>query len=115
MRAANHKDLSQLDPRVDSDLDGSRNAGANQTTSTGYGSSTTGAGYGGSTMGTSHTSTGPGAGYGSNTTGTSHGTTGLGGTAGHAGTTTTTASKNEGPHKTGFMNKVNKPQIQLDW
>lgn len=54
---------NKVDPRVDSDMDGSRNMGARGagTSGTGYGSNTTGTGYGSSTSGT---------GYGSNTTGT---------------------------------------------
>ncbi|KAL8769981.1 MAG: hypothetical protein Q9209_004228 [Squamulea sp. 1 TL-2023] len=40
---------NKMDPRVDSDRDGSRNMGA---TGTGYGSNTTGSGYGSSTTGT---------------------------------------------------------------
>lgn len=58
---------NKLDPRVDSDMDGSRNMGARGITGPGYGSGTrgtTGAGYGSGT--TSATSSG----YGSNTTGT---------------------------------------------
>lgn len=46
---------NKLDPRVDSDLDGSRNMGARGTTGSGYGSNTTGttgSGYGSSTTGT---------------------------------------------------------------
>ncbi|KAL9593543.1 MAG: hypothetical protein Q9179_005832, partial [Wetmoreana sp. 5 TL-2023] len=45
---------NKMDPRVDSDLDGSRNMGARDTTGTGYGSNTTGtgSGYGSSTTGT---------------------------------------------------------------
>lgn len=46
---------NKVDPRVDSDLDGSRNAGARGTAGSGYGSNTTGAagaGYGSSTTGT---------------------------------------------------------------
>ncbi|KAL8997425.1 MAG: hypothetical protein Q9169_003288 [Polycauliona sp. 2 TL-2023] len=57
---------NKMDPRVDSDLDGSRNMGARDA---GYGSNT-GSGYGSGTTGSSHTP-----GYGSNTTGTT-GTTG---------------------------------------
>lgn len=52
---------NKMDPRVDSDLDGSRNMGARGagTSGTGYGSNTTGTGYGSSTSE-----------YGSNTSGT---------------------------------------------
>ncbi|KAL9581488.1 MAG: hypothetical protein Q9212_003872 [Teloschistes hypoglaucus] len=61
---------NKMDPRVDSDLDGSRNMGARGagTSGTGYGSNTTGTGYGSSTSGTGYGSNTSG--YGSNTTGT---------------------------------------------
>ncbi|KAL9015372.1 MAG: hypothetical protein Q9173_000016 [Seirophora scorigena] len=58
---------NKVDPRVDSDLDGSRNVGARGTAGSGYGSNTTGAtgsGYGSGTSGAT------GSGYGSSTTGT---------------------------------------------
>lgn len=59
---------NKMDPRVDSDLDGSRNMGARDT---GYGSNTTGTGstgYGSGHTGSSHAPVTSG--YGSNTTGT---------------------------------------------
>ena len=53
---------NKLDPRVDSDMDGSRNMGANTTgtssSGTGYGSSTTGTGYGSSNTGSGLTGSG---------------------------------------------------------
>lgn len=55
---------NKLDPRVDSDRDGSRNLGAS---SGGYGSGNTGSGYGSGTTGTT------GSGYGSGTTGSGYG------------------------------------------
>lgn len=65
---------NKLDPRVDSDRDGSRNLGAassgqygSGSTGTGYGSGTTGSGYGSGTTGTA------GSGYGSGTTGSGYG------------------------------------------
>lgn len=59
---------NKMDPRVDSDLDGSRNMGARDA---GYGSNTTGTGstgYGSGHTGSSHAPVTSG--YGSNTTGT---------------------------------------------
>jgi len=73
------------DPRVDSDLDGSRNAGAHSTT---HGTHTTGSGLTGTTYGT-HTGT-TGAGYGP--TGT---------------------STNAGPHNSNLMNKMD-PRVDSD-
>ena len=67
---------NKADPRVDSDLDGSRNHGATGTTG-GYSSGTTGSGL-----------TGDRSGYGSGATG---GTTGVGG---------------QGPHSSGLANKA---------
>ena len=61
--AGPHSDIgNKIDPRVDSDMDGSRNMGANKmgtsTTGAGYGSSTTGSGVTGSGMtGTHHPTT----------------------------------------------------------
>ncbi|KAL8696149.1 MAG: hypothetical protein Q9224_002945 [Gallowayella concinna] len=43
---------NKMDPRVDSDLDGSRGMGGRGTTGTGYGSGSTGSGYGSNTTGT---------------------------------------------------------------
>ena len=66
---------NKMDPRVDSDRDGSRNMGASGTTgSGGYGSSTTGSGL----TGSSATGTDTTGGYGSSTTG---GASGLAGKA----------------------------------
>ncbi|KAL9002538.1 MAG: hypothetical protein Q9188_004536 [Gyalolechia gomerana] len=82
---------NKLDPRVDSDLDGSRNMGARGGAGTGYGSNTTGTtgtGYGSSNTGTT------GSGYGSNTTGT----TGTGYGSNNTGTT---------GKKPGLMDKLN--------
>ena len=121
---------NKMDPRVDSDRDGSRNMGA-AGTGTGYGSGTTGTGYGSGNTGTGtgygssgpHSSnlenkmdprvdsdrdgsrnmgaTGTGAGYGSGTTGTGagygSGTTG----SGYDNTTGTTGKK------PGLMDKLN--------
>ncbi|KAI9840157.1 MAG: hypothetical protein M1837_001870 [Sclerophora amabilis] len=85
---------NKADPRVDSDLDGSRNAG--------YSGSGTGAGYGNTTSGT----TGSGAGYGS----TGAGSTGLGTTnsSGYTGSTGPT-----GPHKSAGLNKMD-PRVDSD-
>ena len=95
---------NKMDPRVDSDRDGSRTAG-----STGYGSGTTGSGYGSGATGSGYGSSGAGPhssgagnkidprvdsdgsrGYGSGSTGT--GTTGTTGTTGK---------------KPGLMDKLN--------
>ncbi|KAL8822207.1 MAG: hypothetical protein Q9191_007054 [Dirinaria sp. TL-2023a] len=116
---------NKLDPRVDSDRDGSRNLGATGA-GTGYGSGTTGTGtgYGSHTTSGPHSSnlenkvdprvdsdrdgsrnlgaTGAGAGYGTGTTGTGtgygSGTTG----SGYDNTTGTTTGK-----KPGLMDKLN--------
>lgn len=75
---------NKLDPRVDSDLDGSRNAGMNQHTNTagGYGSSTTG------------------------TTGAGYGSSGIGGNT-HSSSTTA------GPHSSNLANKAD-PRVDSD-
>lgn len=103
---------NKLDPRVDSDRDGSRNLGAASGT-TGTHTGTTGSGLTG-THGTTGTHSGSGL------TG-SHGTTGgLGGT--HAGNTTGTHtgttgglshSTNAGPHNSNALNKAD-PRVDSD-
>lgn len=72
---------NKLDPRVDSDRDGSRNLGA--TSSGQYGSGSTGSGYGSGTAGS---------GYGSGTTGSGYGHDTSRGTD-TTGTSTTTGKK----------------------
>ncbi|KAL8873885.1 MAG: hypothetical protein Q9174_000714 [Haloplaca sp. 1 TL-2023] len=56
---------NKMDPRVDSDLDGSRNMGARDNHGTGYGSTTgtTGSGYGSGTSGNNYASNTTGSGY----------------------------------------------------
>ncbi|KAL8746262.1 MAG: hypothetical protein Q9190_001688 [Brigantiaea leucoxantha] len=103
---------NKMDPRVDSDMDGSRNMGAHSTTSGlgstlagGYGSSTGTSGTGptsgyGSTTGSGMT--GNTGGYGSHTTGT--GASGTGPTTGYGTTTgsgTTGNTGGYGSHTTG--------------
>lgn len=58
---------NKVDPRVDSDRDGSRNLGA--TSSGQYGSGSTGSGYGSGTAGSGYGSGTTGSGYGHDTTG----------------------------------------------
>ncbi|KAE8453947.1 hypothetical protein EG329_007723 [Mollisiaceae sp. DMI_Dod_QoI] len=109
---------NKVDPRVDSDLDGSRNLGAatGTTGATAYGSNTANTGY-----------TGTGTGYtGTGTTGhtgglTGHHTNGHTGTAGHqtglTGHTGTTGgishSTNAGPHDSNVANKLD-PRVDSD-
>jgi len=110
---------NKLDPRVDSDLDGSRNLGATQTHGNTAGSGLTGNTHSSGLTGnnhSTHTGTGVGgAGYGSST-----GTSGLGGT--HAGNTTTSHtgtsggisnSTNAGPHNSNLANKAD-PRVDSD-
>lgn len=92
---------NKLDPRVDSDRDGSRNLGAasseqygSRSTGSGYGSSTTGSGYGSGTIGTT------GTGYDSGTTGSGYGHDTSRGT--HATGTSTTTGK-----KPGLLDRLN--------
>lgn len=110
---------NKLDPRVDSDRDGSRNLGAasseqygSGSTRSGYGSGTTGTGYGSGTTGTGYGSGTTGTGYGSGTTGTTgseygSGTSGSG--YGHdtsRGTGTTGTSTTTGK-KPGLLDRLN--------
>lgn len=83
--------LNKADPRVDSDRDGSSNAGLAQHSAplTGHGSSTGATGYGSGTTGT-HGAAG----------------TGLGGNVGTAGTTS-------GPHNSNLANKAD-PRVDSD-
>jgi len=103
---------NKLDPRVDSDLDGSRNAGAaSGATTAGYtGQHTTGAGYTGQPT--------TGAGYtGQHTTNTHGAGTGthFGNTPGnHTGTTGGIShSTNAGPHNSNLANKAD-PRVDSD-
>lgn len=110
---------NKIDPRVDSDRDGSRNLGAatGTTGATAYGSNTANTGY-----------TGTGTGYnGTGTTGHTGGLTGHTGNAGHthttghqtglAGYTGTTGgishSTNAGPHDSSIANKLD-PRVDSD-
>ena len=128
--------LNKADPRVDSDLDGGRHAGLNQTTGT-HGThgthTTTGTGIGGTTAGS--TNAGP---HSSNILNkadprvdsdldggrhaglnqTTHPTTGhpstTGATAPGAGVgNTTSGSTNAGPHKSNLLNKLD-PRVDSD-
>jgi hypothetical protein len=80
-----HSTVNKADPRVDSDLDGSRNAGAAQY---GAGAQNTGAGYGNSGNGLTGST---GTGFGSSTTG----------------------SNTAGPHSSNFANKID-PRVDSD-
>jgi len=91
----NSRVANAADPRIDSDLDGSRNAGAHTTHTTG-----TGVGH------TTHT-TGTGVGHNTHTTGTGVGHTGTG--AGYGTTGNTTA----GPHSSNLANKAD-PRVDSD-
>jgi len=95
--------MNKADPRIDSDLDGSRNMGlrSEQATHAGTTSTTHGTGTTSTTHGTGTTSTA----YGTGTTGT--GTTGT--TFGSTGP----ASKTAGTHKSDTMNKAD-PRIDSD-
>jgi len=87
----NSRLANAADPRVDSDLDGSRNAGAH------------GAGYTGHTTGTGVTGTGAYSGtHAGNTTGTHTGTTGG-----------ISHSTNAGPHNSNLLNKAD-PRVDSD-
>ncbi|EHK98519.1 hypothetical protein M7I_5663 [Glarea lozoyensis 74030] len=88
---------NKVDPRVDSDLDGSRNMGAASGTTGGYSSGTSGL------TGTSHGTSGlTGSNHGSSgLTGTNHGTTGIGNSSAHTSSTTSTT-----PHNSNLLNKV---------
>lgn len=107
---------NKMDPRVDSDRDGSRNMGAATGHGAGYGSGTTGSGYGSGTTGSGYGTSGAGPhssnlgnktdprvdsdgsrGYGTGATGTGTGT----GT-GYGDSTTGTTHK-----KPGLMDKLN--------
>jgi len=126
----NSRVANAVDPRVDSDLDGSRNAGA-ATGTAGYGA-TTGTNYGATTGQASHTHTQPihnsavlnkldprvdnnGA-LGSSTHTGTH-TTGTHTTGGHSHATGTTgglsSSTNAGPHDSNLANKVD-PRVDSD-
>ena len=97
--------LNKADPRVDSDRDGSSNAGLTKNSAplTGHGSNTGTSGYGGSsTTGTGIGSGTTGSGYGSSTTGTGLGS----GTTGTHGTTGYGSSTGTGPHDSSLANKA---------
>jgi hypothetical protein len=111
---------NKVDPRVDSDLDRSRNAGVNP-----HGTSTTETyGHSGATHGTgltgSHGTTGSGLTGSHGTTGThgsgltgSHGTTGTHTGAGLGHTGPGPAPNTAGPHKSDALNKVD-PRVDSD-
>ncbi|KAF2674115.1 hypothetical protein BT63DRAFT_419425 [Microthyrium microscopicum] len=108
---------NKVDPRVDSDRDGSRNAGA-----AAYGPGATNTG---NTFGQGHTGVGAGTtGIGStghhagHTAGVGAGTTGLGSTGNYAGqgglgSGTGPASNTAGPHKSDMLNKAD-PRVDSD-
>jgi len=105
---------NKLDPRVDSDLDGSRNLGATQVHGEKAGSGLTGNNTHSSGLTGNNHSTHTGTGVGST------GTSGLGGT--HAGNTTTghtgttgglSSSTNAGPHNSNVLNKAD-PRVDSD-
>lgn len=109
----NSRTANAADPRIDSDLDGSRNAGAARTG--GLGSSTTGTtGHHNTTGTTGHHNTTGTTGHhtsgttGHNTTGAHH-TSGLGsgiGSIDPASKSTGPAPNTAGPHKSDMLNKI---------
>jgi hypothetical protein len=122
-----NRGLNAADPRVDSDLDRSRNAGLNPSGTATTGTAGGAPGIGGfgtdsNTHGT-HGTTGLTGSHGThNTTGT-HGTSGLTGSHGTTGTHNTTgltgshapgpAPNTAGPHKSDALNKVD-PRVDSD-
>jgi len=132
---------NKVDPRVDSDLDGSRNFGAatGNTGASAYGSNTTGTGYTGSNTHTTHGTTGTTGGLSNSTNagphnsnlankvdprvdsdldgrGNRHGaaTGGLIGTSGsHATPGSGTAQNTAGPHNSDLANKLD-PRVDAD-
>lgn len=97
------------DPRVDSDMDGSRNAGAS------HGTHTTGSGLTGNTHGSGLTGNNHSTHTGTGIGGTTHSGTHMGNTHGtHTGTTGgLSSSTNAGPHDSNMMNKVD-PRVDSD-
>jgi len=102
---------NKIDPRVDSDRDGSRNLGAatGTTGATAYDSNTANTGYTGT--GTGYTGTGATGHTGGHTGTTGHHQTGL---TGHTGTTGGIShSTNAGPHDSNIANKLD-PRVDSD-